>query len=308
MCLNYIVIKFFKKQRSVPQKGEIKMRKKTLAVLLAGAVAAAGIIGLTACKKDDGIGIQKGDQVTEEQWKAAITATVAAENYTVKTSSENNSTASGKVGEETVNYSGVSTSSGTLYYDLTNKKVLTESTSTEKVTGGKLFDEEDGEETLTRKMYIESEGLKLWSASFDDEKNEWGAYSNTCSTEVELKGRFSRYGVAYMFSRKYSATQGGAAVTVSELYSAFAYDDGYYSATLYDEYGDASKITASVKGGHVIGLLVESTNEGTETDGTTYKDTYKTIYNLSNFGSTTVTAPAEAAAAIAAAKTPAPAN
>ena len=57
------------------------MRKKLIATLVAGAVMSTGLIGLTAC--GGGHDINKGEEVSKEDWAKAITATVEAKNYTV---------------------------------------------------------------------------------------------------------------------------------------------------------------------------------------------------------------------------------
>ena len=275
------------------------MRKKTMAILMASAVAAAGIIGLTACSD------AKGEKVTEEQWKAAITAMATAENYTAAIKVEGKETGSGKVEDKTVNYVGTSTQTGNLYLDVTAKKLLLERKTTEKITGGALIGEEDGEETGERKSYFEADGLKLWISYIYDEDTEWSVYSETHTTEAELKEDLLERGLAYSLANiKYSTTEDGEAIKISELYSAFTYNKGEYSATLYDE-GDKLDIAVSFKDGYILSFTSGSNTEYTdEDDGITYKITYKTTYTFSGFGKTTVTTPEDAAAAIANKKTP----
>ncbi|MDE6598101.1 MAG: hypothetical protein K2K60_05640 [Clostridia bacterium] len=281
------------------------MRKKTMAVLLAGAVAAAGIIGLTACKKDSGNGLQKGEQVSEEQWKTAIAATAGAENYTSTFTNDYQVTATGKIGDKSVTYNYTSNSTETSYYDFTNKKYYAESSYTDKTSGGELMGETDGEESETYKEYIEARALTIWSTEFDSEENEWYVDdSYTYPSAETLASNFKdNSNTDFLASAKLSTTKEGATTTISELYSAFTYKDGFYTATLYS-YGQEATVTISVKGGYVVGVLQEGTNETTnEALGISSKVTIKAVYTFSNFGSTTVTTPEGAAAAITAAAT-----
>ena len=291
------------------------MRKKTLAVLLAGAVAAAGIMGLTACKKDGGdnngnggnnngnVTIQTGTQVTEEQWKAAFIATLNAENYMATGGLYSTSNASGKVGEETVNYNYVRSDIGSVYFDLTNKKILTETISTQKVTGGKLYDEKDEDKTSQDNYYYEADGLKLWSVSYSNSETGWSARSNTYSAEAKLKTELFSYGVTdTLLTKEFSVTHVSESKTVSNLYSVFTYDNGLYSATLYDEGGYENKVIVSVKDGYIIGFMYEINGEYKQGE-ISVQGTNKLVYLFSNYGTTSVTTPEGAAAAIAAKKT-----
>ena len=56
------------------------MRKKIAAMLLVGAVAAVGTVGLTSC----GISVNSGSEVSSEaEWKQAFENSLNAENYTL---------------------------------------------------------------------------------------------------------------------------------------------------------------------------------------------------------------------------------
>ena len=56
------------------------MRKKIAAMLLVGAVAAVGTVGLTSC----GISVNSGSEVgSEAEWKQAFENSLNAENYTL---------------------------------------------------------------------------------------------------------------------------------------------------------------------------------------------------------------------------------
>lgn len=269
-----------------------------MAMLLAGAVAAAGVITFTACG-DGTDGVPKGEEVTAEQWKTAITATSEVGNYTAEIRGENVESASGKVGDKTVNYVGKETIAGKLYFDYNSKKILLETNTTLKTTGAELFGEEDEEETSEHKSYNEVENLTIWAAVFDDA--EWKVYSNTAVSQDSLNEQFLTGSVLYSFENSlFSTTEDGQGVKITELYSAFTYSNGVYSAALYLN-GDRTEISMSFKDGYVVGVSQTRTEEGVEED-TTYKTTYKYNYVFSDFGKTVVTTPAGAAEAIAAEK------
>ncbi|MDE6000921.1 MAG: hypothetical protein K2G96_01150, partial [Clostridia bacterium] len=162
------------------------MRKKTMAVLLAGAIAAAGIIGLTACKDGDDNGLAKGEQVSEEQWKAAFAATAEVDNYTLTFTTYYQNNATGNVGDKTVTCNYTSNSTETSYYNLTDKKYYSETTANDSLTGGELIGEEDSERTEIYKEYYEASELTVWTAEFDEEANEWDADSYVASSADEL--------------------------------------------------------------------------------------------------------------------------
>ena len=69
------------------------MKKKLIATLVAGVVLSTGLIGLTAC----GGGLEKGEEVTKEDWAKAFTATIELKNFTAETVSESSGTATGSV-------------------------------------------------------------------------------------------------------------------------------------------------------------------------------------------------------------------
>lgn len=297
---------------TAPEK-EKNMRKKTMAVLLAGAVAATGVLGLTACKKDGGgNGLEKGEKVSEEQWKAAITATVNAENYTVNYDC-GYKTVGRYADGPTVTYT--STSTGKMYYDFNNKKLATEAAGeySAEYSGG-----EREEETYSRKSYSEADGLSLWAAAVVSDEIGWEVYSTLFASEAELKagivveGEANNSEVNHMFTifteMEFSTTETSESAPVSELYSAFTYKDGLYSAALlYNEEDDTGvteiSVALSIKNGFVVGFMWETSYERLEEDiNCAYTGHYKYVYNFSNFGTTTVTAPDGAAEAIVAKK------
>jgi len=284
------------------------MRKKILATLLVGAVAAAGVIGFTACNDGNGGNednggeeIKKGEQITETQWKAAMTATQNAENYTVTLSSETKETGEGTYEGKPVSYTSTENISAKLYYDLTGKKLYTDGQTKMKTTGAESVGETDIDKTTPRKAYEEIDGTTVWYGDFSHTDNTWSARSSDCGTEAAAKARFAEGGVAYLFEdNSLSQTAEGAKTTISELYSAFKYENGLYAATLYT-HGEKAEFTVSVKGGYVLSVQSVVSFES-EDNGMNYTSSMKAAYNFSDFGSTTVNAPAEAVQAIADAK------
>ena len=281
------------------------MRKKTLAVLLAGAVAAAGIMGLTACKKDGGGNNgsnQAGEQVTEEQWKAAFNATLNAENYTLSFISDGTEVTKYTVDGNTVTENFTDYATGKLCFDYTHRKYGYENKNTETTTVG----EEKSKETTERKSYFEVENLELWGAGRETEDTEWYAHNQKFTSAEEEKEYFFRYnGLSFLKYEYTLSAESTTELTLLNLYSAFTYKDGLYTASLYDEEGNVEAITICIKDGYIIERKGEVTFEDTyEREGVTYTTVYHYIetYTFSNYGTTIITAPEGAAAAIAAKK------
>lgn len=272
------------------------MRKKILATLLVGAVAATAAAGLTACGKDDG-GVAKGEEVTEEAWKAAFAATVAAQNYTYEMTSDYK--VSGTV--DSKKYSVHSATEQKFYYDAVNNHCYSVYTETYKTSGFKDagIEEEDYDESQTEKTYTLKDGDITWEAEYNsgDEQPAW---------EADEYGYMRSY-AAYIAAGTYAAEKDGAQKALTELYSAFKYSGGYYAASLWTDFDEEEltevKLTFSIKGGYVVGCRNEYKASHTE-DGATETTDVKTSVTISKYGSTTVEAPAEAVAAINAKKTP----
>ena len=88
------------------------MRKNLVAMLLVGAVAATAVIGLSACGGDS---IEKGVEVSEDEWKAAFKASSEAESYTMDVTSSEEATGYETVDGNKINLSYKMTGSGKVY-------------------------------------------------------------------------------------------------------------------------------------------------------------------------------------------------
>lgn len=270
------------------------MRKKFLATLLVGAVAATGAIGFSACGKDDAK-LVKGAEVSEEEWKAAFAATASAENYTYELNSEYS--ASGTVDSKKV--TEYSTLVQKILYDAVNNHSYSEYTETYKTTGYKDagVGEKDYDDTETVKRYTLKDGSVIWEAEY-------------CSGDEQPAWKADKWGdldsdLIYIVGSTYATEKSGTPKAITELYSAFVYSGGYYTANLWADMDEEEltevRLTVSVKNGYVIGMQTEyevSDNEA----GASGTATVKQSVTLSNYGGTTLEAPAEALAAIEAAK------
>lgn len=278
------------------------MRKNLVAALLAGAVAAAGMVGLTACDDSGKSGLSKGDEVTAEKWAAAFAKTIAAENYTAESTAEGKEVITGTKDGKEVNAVATFNTTGKLYYDLTGKKVYSETKYTEKFTGAEAFGGEDGEETSEVKSYDVAESKTIWSARYRKYNNEynWTAEKYESLTEEDANRRIADSGAAVILAAQYTTSEtaeNSEAKPLAQLYSSFKYDGGYYKAELWTEYEGKQTVTVTVKGEYVTGLQKEMNNVETE-DGLTDTSTSKSVVTFSKFGKTTVNAPADATKAI----------
>lgn len=273
------------------------MRKKILATLLVGAVAAAGAMGFSACGKDkDGVKLTKGAEVSEEGWTAAFAATAAAQNYTWEINGDYITSGTVDSKNVTERYTVVEK----ILYDAVNNHSYSEYTETYKTTGYKDagIEEEDYDETETVKRYTLKDGSVTWEAEYcsGDEQPAW---------QADEYGYFSSYAAA-LVSSTFATEKEGEQKSLAELYPAFKYSGGYYTANLWVEVDDELtevKLTVSVKDGYFIGMQSEYSVTFSE-EGSSGTITVKKSITLSKYGSTTVEAPAEAVAAINAKKTP----
>ena len=136
------------------------MRKKLIATLVAGAVMSTGLIGLTAC--GGGHDINKGEEVSKEDWAKAITATVEAKNYTVDAYQEMETKMTGSIevlGITNLNISAKTTGEAKNYYDLANGSFYVSSSVKATVSG--VPDElKDEDEFQARDYVMEQYGVK----------------------------------------------------------------------------------------------------------------------------------------------------
>lgn len=274
------------------------MKKKILTALLVGAIALTAAAGLAAC------GGNGGDAVTEEQWAAAFDNTVKAENYTVVSSAEILTNSVGSSNGSEVTYTMSITSSETSYLDLTGGRAYTAGSATRSSTGTGVSDEMLGEKTVLTKTYLEINGNILWVSDYDETNSKWQAEPQEFGTEAEAKEFLAQNELTASLSAKqfYAALPAdGEAKTLAQLYSAFKYSGGKYTATLYASVAGAAyseiDVTIVISGGYVTLMTSESGGE-TIQQGVKVTTSSKMSYAVSDIGVTTVHAPTEALDAI----------
>lgn len=277
------------------------MKKKLIATLVAGAVLSTGLIGLTAC---GGGGLEKGEEVSKEDWAKAFTATIELKNFTAEAVSESSGTATGSVDTGTGSKVEVSvktdSSSKTIQYiDIDGGKIYMTSEEAVKIEGAnKALGEvlatslhiNDRDEKTSAAYYVVKEGEVIYSADNDNEENKWDADASG-ELEHELK-----YLLDYA---SYATEETGTAQSLSALYDAFTYSSGFYTATLW-QHGYETKVTVSVKGGYVVGLQTEATIDmkANEYNPLDTKGTNKQTVKITKIGSTTVNASDDAKKAV----------
>ncbi|MDE7083428.1 MAG: hypothetical protein K2O89_06990 [Clostridia bacterium] len=263
------------------------MKKKLIATLVAGAVLSTGLIGLTAC--GGGLSINKGEEVDAEGWAKALEATAEATNYTIESYEESNVDYSGTMADVTISFSVSGTSQGKTYIDIDNNTSYQSSTGKATVKGDvpeALKDQYSNKEYKAEEYYAKVND-SIYHASYNNASSE-------AKWEVDYAGSVSSP-VEYVLYGTYSTTEDGEEKSLDELYDAFTYSGGVYTATLYAD-GDAATVSISIKGGYVVGYAVEYTLE--QSYGMTMKITGKSVNNFSNYGSTTVNASEDAKNAV----------
>ena len=270
------------------------MKKKLIASLIAGAVLSTGIIGLTAC--GGGHDINKGEQVDEAGWKAAITATGEAKNYTVKAYEEAEMKTTGNMellGLTDINITTKESAEANYYFDLGNGSIYSKETIKMTVSGvpDKLKDEDVYKnKEYSNEAYSVKDGDTYYSARYrgSDKEPEWN---------VNESSSFYGGGFGYLVTNaSYATEKNGTSIALSELYESFTYSNGVYTATLWD-HDTEETVSLSIKGGYVVGYSFSSNYEG-GSDSLKVTGTGKTVYNFSDYGSTTVKASDDAKKAV----------
>ena len=266
------------------------MKKKLIATMVAGAVLSTGLIALTAC--GGGLSINKGEEVDAAGWKAAITATCDAKNYTVESYAEMELKAKGsyegikdELGADSVDMNVKSTGEGKNYYDLENNTSYSKGTTKVKASGvpeGLKDETEYQDKDYSIELYSVKDGDTYYMASYNTIKEdaEWEVYGSPVSV-----GSISD--VTYVLKQTYATEKDGTVVkSISDLYESFTYSSGVYTATLYRSSSEYT-ISIAVKGGYVVGYSMEVINSE-EDEGFTSSESIKYVYNFSDYGKTTV--------------------
>lgn len=278
------------------------MKKKLIAALVAGAVLSTGIIGLTACG-GDALAINKGTEVSKEEWEAAFTASFEAKNVTIDSYMEMVIKAKGsyegmqeELGIDSVDLTVTTTARGTNYFDLDNGSYYSKSTSKTKATGvpEKLQEEQDEfkEREFSVEAYCVKDGETYYTAQYygAHEDAEWEVAT---SSSLDM----SSAGIEYAIDEEFATEAGGTTTAkVSTLYDSFTYSKGVYTATLYRGSSEYT-VCVAVKGGYVVGYSKEHTNSEEE-ETFSESQTTKYVYNFSKYGKTTVKASKEAKKAV----------
>lgn len=245
------------------------MKKKAFAGLALAAVLAASIVGVTACGGGVSTEVNPGEEVTAEQWEAAFEASRNAENYTVEMYRKHIKTQD----EMTVDY--VATDKGYI------SEKASYSDGTVKISASNVPESLQGkyknEEYKVESYALEADG-KIYSAKYDGAETE-------ADWEVSEKATVNNY--YFLLRVIYSPVLGGAEVLLSELYSSFTYENGVYTAELYNMYIKVT-VKITIKNGYVASYSAEYYDSYTGRDGEHITDTDKTVYNFLSYGTTTV--------------------
>ena len=282
------------------------MRKNLVAMLLVTAVAAVASVGLTSC----GISVNSGSEVSSEaEWKQAFENSLNAENYTLDYF---------VLLESSVSYKSVLSGeriSADLRGETSGKTVC-------DYSGGKIYFEysaaneskqiRDGNETYEKSNeknqgYIEYDGDNRLQARYSYKKYDGSDGKETTETYWSaVSGADLSYNSVSVLNESYSASKTGLSVKLSELYSSFVYEGGFYTANLWTWFGGTDvtgsilsevKVTIAIKDGYVVGYQADIKTD--KKDGEDYnRSSGKTIYNFGNYGRTSVKAPKEAIKAI----------
>lgn len=261
------------------------MKKKLIATIVAGAVLSAGLIGLTACDTVEGLTINKGEQVTKEQWVAAITQSLAAESYTVDVSNvgfrrEKGSTE--ELGKFDTTRKYVIT--GNVYYDGSTYSKTVEAVKFTGVPDAYKDNANYQDAVINYEEYICKEittyNVNYYTTHYSSDYGEW--YTGPGEGNIN-------YTLAQSLGYNWRTEKTGQAVKITQLYDAFTYSGGVYTATLYNSGSDEYKVSVSIKGGYVVGYSEYNYDEYSNEKGTAiYEGTE--VSNYSNYGSTTVNA------------------
>lgn len=194
------------------------------------------------------------------------------------------------------------------FFDLENEVVYGRTVQTDKVSGFNdmySLDYPDSELFQELEMYINAN----WPWGKED-KNEsrvsedyqiniddivYYAYcGNDSSWNVNNKEKYDD--PFYMLTDKCSTQKDGEAKSFSELYEAFTYSDGIYTAELW-YYGEIYTFSVSVKDDYVLSMCLTQTSEEEE-DGLTFTFKGEIGIKFYDIGKTSITLASEAVKAI----------
>lgn len=279
--------------------------KKLLATFVIGAVSITSVLGFAACGGDKNSDVPKSEKVTEEEWRAAITATIDADNFTmIESYYSTTKTIKDENGQDVIRAES-STKSTETY--LADGKLYCKQTENSKM----IRNEDVRERKTTNESYTLVESLNHWYArcmyteyiqgypeDYENGTPEWMAMKYGHTDENAAKNDLKERTIKGQLRKRFFTDKDGTeAKEVFDMYSAFTYSDGKYISILYTE-GIEAKVEVCIKNGYVAWFGCSFSCEG---DGPIYsyiKEEMSYAVVFKDCGSTIVTAPEGAIAAI----------
>lgn len=256
------------------------MKKKILTAVAVCALSGACVFGATACNKDSGSS-GGASQVTGTQWKAAFEKATALENVTIEAT--------------TTTYNGenkVREYISNVFF--ASDKMLT---SSDYVLDNATDNESLKNVTVTGYNYLVKDGSTYYSVYNNPHVEDDGSVTDTWKADIEESG-IDKYKeeVSFYFSAEYTATKDGKSSFIKDMFSAFTYADGAYTASLYpkvDEEGNtgltAYDITVKFENGNISYYSLYTEEPEAETPAK-----YKEEMKLTKYGTTAIILPAAA--------------
>ena len=303
------------------------MKKKfIIAALLAGVMAAScftGCIG-NGSEENGEQGqeqgpVEKGVEVTAEEWASAINASMNSQNFSYVVLHSETTMVTGKYkGNDKIPVNLVSGStydpynyvdSGNdnfEYYNLQGKDWVSgfadiyshEEDFTEDwlnslkdfLSSYGIYDIEDKEESAVENTYYVKIGDKYYSAdkyADKDKESEWSV------SETDFSGITLAYALI-----QFATEEKGEEKPLIELYEAFTYSDGVYTADLWSN-GKMGTVSISFKDGYILSVEYKHTeSKAEEKDGLTVTRIYESTTKIYDIGKTSITPAPEAVEAI----------
>lgn len=280
------------------------MKKKLVAILVAGVVLSTGLISMTAC----GLSVPKGSEVADAAaWKMAFDRTDELKNCTMEISGKADLSVDGTVKDKTNTYTEKRSNSGLVLINEEADMAYMELTSSMEQKGTSSGDEVNSNSSETAKAYYElnekeSTYKTYWCASYG--KSEDKTIDSVSSSEHYWKAREVSYisdagSSSIADSLFYESKDTIASSKIIDLFDKFTYSGGIYTANLYMNVyiGIATervecKVSVSIKDDYVVGLglNVDVSDRAYLKGYYDYKYTYKaeSVCVISNIGSTDV--------------------
>lgn len=309
------------------------MKKKFIvAALLAGVMAASCFTGCIGNGGGDGENgeqgqqgsVEKGVAVTAEEWVSAVNASWNSQNFTMCNPSNGTVTVTGnyqgndkvpvniiyRCDDDGLNVNIDSDSNNPVYFTYASVTVSVSGfadiySHQEDYTedwlkslkdciykyGIYIYDDKeisDGSDTY----YIKT-GEKYYDASklsVNSEEAEWSVWETDFSgaTLCDIPG----------FPIEFATEENGEEKDLAELYEAFTYTDGVYTAELWI-YNTQCPVSVSFKDGYILGFEMKYTKtEVEEIDGLTVTDTFEATVKIYDIGKTSITPDPDAVKAV----------